>query len=279
MGWIKYLYNHIQALSLDVAIGAIFCCMFLAKINNTIIPTNVYFALGIAVWVIYTLDHLLDAHSIQHTAHTFRHAFHQRYKKTLSSLCALLILIGLVLTFFYVPKIIFYHGVILGVLVGIYLLIINLQSLPFSTFKEFTVALIYSCGVALPVFSLSETLTPQYYLFTFTFFILAAINLLEFALFDYESDTKDNLLSAARKLGYKYIKWRINTLIILFFGMISLCYYLFWNTPLLLAINVLLLMGICLIIIYLKADFFSKDDYFRIFGDFVFLFPLLYLCL
>ncbi|WP_281614607.1 hypothetical protein [Flammeovirga sp. SubArs3] len=274
--YLKNLYHYIQALSLDVAIGAIICCKFLAVINGIVLPISVFISLGTAVWVIYTLDHLLDAHSIQHTAHTFRHAFHQRNKKTLGIFCLFFGFIGIANTFLYLPISLFYHGLILTSIVSLYLVIINLKVLPFATFKEFTVAIIYTAGISLPVFSLSPEATPQLYLFTGIFFTLASINLLEFALFDYETDTKDGQLSGTRKLGYNNMKYRINILSFLFILLMGISFYIL-PTELYSALIVLLLMGSCLGLIYIKSNFFSKDDYFRIFGDFVFLFPAIYL--
>lgn len=249
--------------------------MFLAKINQIELPLSIYFSLGISVWVIYTLDHLIDAFSIQHTAHTFRHAFHQKHKKALGSVCSILAVVGFVITVGYVPLTVFYHGMILTVIVGAYLLIINLKFTPFATFKEFTVALIYTLGVALPVYSLSDEYHPALHISTISLFILAFINLLEFSLFDIETDHKDQFTSGAQKLGYNGINLRIRILFILFFTLLGGSFY--WlELNYIYPQSVLLSMGISLFIIYIKSDFFSNDDYFRILGDFVFLYPMIW---
>ncbi|WP_156152321.1 hypothetical protein [Flammeovirga sp. OC4] len=271
----KQLYHYIQALSIDVALGAIVCSMFLGKINNTEIPTPIYFSLGIAVWVIYTLDHLMDAFSIQHTAHTFRHAFHQKYKKALSTACSILAFVGFIITVTYLPLTVFYHGIILMIIVGAYLLIINLKFVPFSTFKETTVALIYTLGVALPVYSLSDTYHPALHFFSVSIFILATINLLEFSLFDFESDKKDKMMSGALKLGYDGINIRLKILFALFL-LLFLISFIWLRLDYIIPQIIFFLMGLSLFIIYIKSDFFSKDDYFRILGDFVFLYPVLW---
>ncbi|MBB3700215.1 hypothetical protein KMW28_14415 [Flammeovirga yaeyamensis] len=234
-----------------------------------------FISLGTAVWVIYTLDHLLDAHSIQHTAHTFRHAFHQKYKKTIGAVCLIVGVIGLANTFLFLPDVIIKNGVLLSLIVLLYLGIINLKILPFPTFKEFTVAFIYTAGITLPIFSLIEEISLSFVAQTLIFFVLASINLLEFALFDFETDTKDEQLSGTRILGHQRLKFRIQVLIILYILLMMASFYFLGMDYLVLF--TFLLMGASLILIYIKADFFSKDEYFRIFGDFVFLFPGLYL--
>lgn len=272
----KQIYQYLQALSIDVALGAIACSMFLAKVNKTDIPISIYVSLGISVWVIYTLDHIIDAYSIQHKAHTFRHAFHQKHKKTLSSLCFLFSVVGFIITVSYIPLIVFYHGLILCVIVGSYLLILNLKFIPFSTFKETIVALIYTLGVALPTYSLSDNYHPSLHVFSVCLFILALINLLEFSLFDMETDIKDKMYSGIQKLGYDKVNNRIKILFILL--IIVLLGSIYWlNFDYIIPQIIYIMMGTSLFIIYLKSDFFSKDDYFRILGDFVFLYPLIYL--
>ncbi|OHX68347.1 hypothetical protein NH26_19335 [Flammeovirga pacifica] len=231
--------------------------------------------MGTAVWVIYTLDHLLDAHSIQHTAHTFRHAFHQRHKKKIGLLCLFIGAISLLNTFLFLPDNIIKNGMILSIIVLCYLGIINIKLLPFPTFKEFTVALIYTSGIALPVVSSIDTLHPSLIIQIALFLVLASINLLEFALFDFESDTKDNQPSGTRVLGYHGLKRRIQVLIVLFILLMMSAIYVYEMDKLILL--TFFTMGASLILIYARSDFFSKDEYFRIFGDFAFLFPGIYL--
>ena len=72
-------YHIINALSLDVALGAGVLSLVLGRYIGFRVPVMVLLALVISVWVIYTIDHLLDAKSITHQATSFRHHFHQHF--------------------------------------------------------------------------------------------------------------------------------------------------------------------------------------------------------
>lgn len=52
-------------------------------------PWSWYVVLPLAVWVIYTGDHLLDAYRLQDQASTPRHRFHHRHFKLLLALAVI----------------------------------------------------------------------------------------------------------------------------------------------------------------------------------------------
>ena len=93
--YLGQLLQIINSLSLDVALGAIagsYILLFVAGIPSDGISI---LALAITVWLIYTLDHLLDAKEISGPAETFRHRIHQIYKVPLWSA---LVLFGFLFT-------------------------------------------------------------------------------------------------------------------------------------------------------------------------------------
>ena len=59
-------YQYINILSLDIAAGAVISAVFFAQIFNVQIKPYGLLALGLTVWIIYTVDHLRDAKKIKH---------------------------------------------------------------------------------------------------------------------------------------------------------------------------------------------------------------------
>jgi hypothetical protein len=104
-GW----YKIFQALSLDVVIGAIIFSLAISKYYKVNTPCIILICLAIAIWVIYTCDHLLDAKRIKGNASTHRHQFHQKYNKPLLIATFVLSIIGVVSTY-YLPKVVFFVG-------------------------------------------------------------------------------------------------------------------------------------------------------------------------
>jgi hypothetical protein len=68
-------------LSLDVVAGAVAGALFFGEILQVQLSFSVLTALGLTVWIIYTLDHLRDAKQILNVASTDRHRFHQEHFK------------------------------------------------------------------------------------------------------------------------------------------------------------------------------------------------------
>lgn len=81
---VHYLLQLAQWLSLDVSAGAM-CSAALVCYLLDIRPLP-WFAigvLGVVVWIIYTVDHLYDAHRMPGKPVTGRHLFHQLHKRKL----------------------------------------------------------------------------------------------------------------------------------------------------------------------------------------------------
>ena len=59
MGLFRF-YRFINILSIDVAIGAVVNARFFAHLFGVPILHQGLISLGLAIWIIYTTDHLLD---------------------------------------------------------------------------------------------------------------------------------------------------------------------------------------------------------------------------
>ena len=69
---------YLNLLSLDVVLGAMAGMLFFSDLLEVNIAGSVYFLLGLAVWSIYTLDHLMDARSAINKPQSPRHQLHQK---------------------------------------------------------------------------------------------------------------------------------------------------------------------------------------------------------
>ena len=260
----------INILSIDVAAGAMIGAGFFARIFNvTILPAG-FISLGLTVWAIYTADHLLDAKKVQHTASTRRHRFHQKYFSILLVLLVTCISIDVVMILF-IRKVVFVYGVYLALIVGVY--IIAQKQLWF--FKELMGTVLYTAGVLLIPWSLNgATLQSWQLILVLQFALTVWSNILLFSLLDRGRDSKDNHRSFAVYFGEKATQFFLLILFVVFLTLAVADILLFSQT---LAAEVLLItMNAVLLFIFIYRNHFKSDEYYRLIGDFIFLFPAVY---
>jgi hypothetical protein len=264
-----HIYNLLNILSVDIAAGAVVCTAFFAKIFDVYIKPFGYISLGLTVWIIYTVDHLLDARNTQHTAATLRHRFHQWHFKTLFSIVVIAALIDVVQLFFIRRQLII-SGLILASLIVIYLLI--QRYLRFV--KELFGALLYSGGVLLAPLSLMITpLSLMQALLISQFFITAFINLLLFSWFDKVNDTLDKhqsfttFFGESATLAVLLILFSINGILAII--QIKTCMY---SIP----SSIIFSMNMILFMIMILRKHFAVNERYRLLGDAIFILPILY---
>jgi 4-hydroxybenzoate polyprenyltransferase len=259
------LYRLVNLLSIDVAGGAVCSALFFAYLLNVrILPYGVI-ALGLSVWIIYTVDHLLDAKKIKAPAATARHRFHQDNFKVL---CAAVLLATIVngIIILFIRHQVFVAGLFVALTVGIYFLI-N-RYLKFM--KEFFIAIVYTIGVLLPSVTVTQQSWSEWpWTIIAQFSLTALINLILFSWFDYERDLRDGNISFVTVLGEKTSRAFIS---ILFIASATLAVIGFS-----LAGSIILGMNVILLITFIFHRYFAIHDRFRILGDFVFMIPLAYL--
>lgn len=261
-------YRYLNLLSVDVAVGAAVSALFLTKVFKVEVRPQGYICLGLTVWLIYTLDHLVDAKMLRGEASTKRHRFHQQYFKPIGLMSLLISLTILPLLFLiYTP--VLSMGAGLGVLVVVYFIV--QRKLGFL--KEVLGALLYCIGVMLPVIALSEkSFNSLLSVTTILFFNTALINLVLFSWFDRDKDMKDNHSSLVTSVGGTASKGILYLLFVLQLGLIV---YAFSSVD----ASVLLVfasMYLVLVLIFIKDQWFALEDRYRLAGDAVFLIPLIY---
>lgn len=265
----------INALSIDVALGAVITSRFIQFKLGTQSFWFFDVVLGLAVWIIYTSNHLSDAKKIKGKATSYRHHLHQDYFKAIIIVLVLCSLIAafLVINFFSLDLI--FSGIALLFLVIIHhliQLIPKLKALMF--FKEFRIAILYVIGLSIVSFNENFELIKSDSFILLSIFCIAMLNLILFNSQEEEMDIKDQLMHHSNKISDK----RRNT----FFYLITI---LFLITLILilsiqsysLSIAILSVMGLILVISFFMRENLRNFDLYRILGDGVFLLPVIIL--
>lgn len=261
-------------MSLDVVLGSGLLNLAIAKYYGVNLPFTAVAGLMIAVWLIYTYDHLSDAKKVDKAAATYRHRFHQQHYKSLTIALLLMMAFGVGVLFF-LPLMVLKWGVMCAAIVAFYFVLLKLRAF---WFKELLIAICYTIGVFLAPLSLSGApLTTFQLLLTLQILLLALANLIIFSCFDYESDQQDGHYSLAIHIGLA--RSRVAAISLVGVGL-AMCVLLFFSAKLMITQEVQLLifiMNLLLLLILLKERKFRQHDLYRIIGDGVFFIPALIL--
>jgi 4-hydroxybenzoate polyprenyltransferase len=273
METVNSLYRKINLLSLDIVAGVVICALFFSRIFQVHIRPQGLITLGLSVWIIYTADHLLDARKIKGDASTERHRFHQRNFLSLSLLLGMGTVLNAILIFF-IREPVFFWGLLWIGIVAVYL--IFQKHLRF--FKEVIAALLYTGGVLLPSLAVSHDAVNLFSAALIVqFFLIAWFNLILFSWFDEEKDIRDKQHSFVTTVGRD--RTRRFLFIIFFLSGIIFCSQLMYHTRWLIPLCILMTMNSILLLILLCEQWFRTHDRFRLWGDAVFLLPVLFLLL
>jgi 4-hydroxybenzoate polyprenyltransferase len=258
------IYRYINLLSIDVATGAVCCALFFARLLSVHILPFGLITLGLSVWIIYSVDHLLDARKVKTQASTIRHRFHQENFTLLVFVVAIGIVVNTVLIFF-IRKPVFVGGIVLVLMVGTYLVLHRWINFP----KEILIALLYTCGVLLPSVSVTTIALSKWpWILIVQFALTALLNLIIFSWFDQENDRRDGSGSFVLLAGDKSSRWVIQ-------GLFVTNVVLFFFYPFSISSLVILSMNLILIGVFVKENIFRRGEGYRLIGDAVFFFPLI----
>jgi 4-hydroxybenzoate polyprenyltransferase len=218
IAYCKKVYAYLQSLSIDIVLGACAGMLFFDRLIGAGLNITVYILLGLAVWCIYTFDHLLDARLIDQQASTMRHAFHQKHFNLLAFFLLLIGAIGLGAAFYMLHiRLIIIYGLGLGILILLVFLLLRLVPKKWAVIKEISIATLYVGGIMLaPFFHHPHREIPQYFwLLGIAYVLVAWFNTIFFGILDRESDRKDGLYSLALSVGESRSKKILHALLIL----------------------------------------------------------------
>ena len=261
-------YRLINILSIDVAFGAVICALFFAKVAHVQIKPQGLVALGLSVWIIYTLDHLWDAFKVKKEASTYRHRFHQKNFTTIVVLLLLSTVMNVMFILYLRPSIL-YAGCVLGILVLLYLLLSRF----YPVLKEFLVGLLYAAGVAMPAFALLDYKLPHVLLMLWAQFLCACwMNLLLFSWFDFQRDVTDRRDSLATLFGRPVIQ---KFVVGIFIISVVIALVLLFEKILLPGFILSVMNGMLLLLLIFHRKLIQRER-FRLIGDAIFFLPLIY---
>lgn len=261
------IIHFVQNLSLDITAGSVISSLFLARVMNVEVTNSMMIGLAIAIWLIYTFDHLRDAYKAQGQATNPRHAFHQKYFKHLVVLASLMFLIG-VYNLQFLSWDTIELGIVLAAVSGLYFVYLMLAKKAIN--KELFAATVYVAGIATAPLSQLESFEMEWLIVLLIFWILAYGNLLIIPLYEVKLDLNDSQESIATRLGVKKVRsvlivlLIICTLLIQFYGL---------NSDHMEAYVILLAMVFTLFALLIKPQYFRQFQLYRILSDGIFFLP------
>lgn len=196
---IKRLLRFTQAISLDIVGGVLCGGYFAATMTGADLPFSWYLLLGVATWVVYLVDHLLDAASVRPSGMSWRHwAVSRRRRRLLPCIVAFCVLAPIV-AIWTLPRI-----VLLAIPFVVFAAVAHLywaqrakrHWLP----KEFTAATIYVLGIWFVPLLVGRFNSWTLVLLALHW-IAAVLNLTAFSQFDWSADRIQGRCSVVRDWG------------------------------------------------------------------------------
>ncbi|RAI86970.1 sterol desaturase family protein [Algoriphagus yeomjeoni] len=217
MQFLFKIYQRLTWLSLDVVLGAMAGMLFFERLLRVDLEWQEYALLGMAVWCIYTADHLMDARKLDSDHTENRHYFHLNYQKPLLALLGIVGAVGLVwaIQYFGFSQELFFGAGLGLVILGIMLAVRKLAEKQVRL-KELSSAVFYVIGISwLPWYE-----TPQIdytwtaFGLTILYMGLAYLNLIMLSSLDTESDKEAGFVSIATIIPHENLYPRIRQLAI-----------------------------------------------------------------
>jgi len=271
------LIKFTNTFSLLVALGTFSLYLYFSKRYDVQPNFIVGAGLSLGTWIIYTIDHLLDAIQLKEHASSTRHRYHFYKHRQIIFIVFISIFILLVLSL-KLSRIYYTYVFCLSILTVIHFLmnyIISRRHLKLRLFKEIYIALVVTIGfVITPVLEHYSEINLPYIFGVFgVLYLINLANLFIFSYFDRLSDQKDKMLSIAHFYSPKKLKQFIQigiglsiflTFILLVNGIIS------WIDGV-----VFLPMQLSLLLIIIKPSLFIINDQYRFYGDLIYLYPII----
>lgn len=273
---ISRIYRIVRILSLDVLAG-VFCGYTFARlILDCECPPLTPVILCLTVWLIYTLDHLLDARALKEESGKPAYRWHYENRKILRPilLAAGFATVGLSLVF--LPLRILILGCIMAGLVAFYTLAHQgmLGSRMTYLFKEGWISIIYTAGIwGVPLLSYGAVPDIPVLLTIIIYLLLVLINVLIYSYHDYHTDCRESQQTLATVYGRKTI-FHLLRLLILSVLMLIMVAFLILDDQSMGKVNIILLSMTTLMgLIIAFPGFFSKNVRYGIMADAVFFLP------
>ncbi len=278
----KHRYNLLellQFLSIDTVLGTVAIGYMAIRILN-VEPNPIWWLiLPMTVWVVYSVDHLIDANKKKNDAIIERHYFHYQFKFPIAIMVMIVGITALILSLLYLDFGIVKLGILLCVIISIYFTL--LSTIKYSNIvllqKELIIAFTYTTGIFLaPLYWNGSLPSHPILIIIINIFLLAWAEGVIISWFDFENDIKDGHNSFTIIVGRR----RTRQVLILVHMLIeiSIIYVLIsstLSTVILFTFFILLLINFILGLTILFPFSSLSTKYHRIIGESVFILPAL----
>ncbi len=267
------LFRMFQVLSLDVVGGALATGVLVVRMLQVKPQPVWWLVLALAVWVVYTTDHLIDGFALKQQATILRHRMHYRYRYLFMTGVLLASVASVLLVFFFMDRKILLWGLLLGTGAVLYLMVVLLFHQKGSYFhKEFFIALFYVTGISLaPVEWYGHMLSVFQWLTLTVLFLLAWAEGLLMAVYEQKEDAADNTASFSTYYGirmtFKFSGWLVLLAFWVSFVLLWLHHGFQWGHFLLMC------MAAVLSTLVFFPAFFVRNQRYRWLGEFTFWLP------
>ncbi len=254
-------------------IGALFIATYL----GVTLSIFTLLELIVVIWLIYTLDHLLDAKTLFRKPVTFRHKLHWENSTVIWRVWSFLLIVAFSFLF-RLPIMTLVYGGLLVFLVTFYFISIKLSRKRQMYHKEIVAAVAYAAGIYVGPLSIYERdVSWDIWLLFLEYAGLALVNLLIFSLFEKDVDKHEEFQSIVLSIGYHKVMIITKILAGIILLTSVLCVFLNTHNADFLKTQILVgCMDLALLLIILRKNLFSKNERYRIVGDSIFLIPVLY---
>jgi len=193
------LIRLIRALSLDIVAGGVAGAAFAAHLTGARLPAAFWRVLPVAIWVVYTMDHLLDGRRVGPNASNDRHVLHARHGLWIA--LAMTAAGGMAAwQILALPRPVIAGGVALAALVVLHLGAVR-RGFPAWLPREASVAFIYVAGIWMGPLVLAQRLGPAVWAALVLHAALALGYLFAYAWFEAPMDRADGSPSVALEWG------------------------------------------------------------------------------
>jgi len=135
------IVEFINCFSVLVVAGSVSTSYFFGQIYKAQLGFSFYWLLASTIWIIYTLDHVLDGMKQKEQSVSIRHYIHYKYRKTILPTLAALSIFNAYIALVFLPPILLKAGIALALSVLAYFLVVHfLKVINITIPKELMVA-------------------------------------------------------------------------------------------------------------------------------------------
>lgn len=263
------LLKRLRLLSIDISAGAMVGALLIAQSSGYDLEISTLILLGNTVWLIYTVDHLIDGHRSKQQSG--RHSYYFRNKRSLIYLSIAVAFLNIYLVSLQSSTLILF-GAQLSFLVLLYILLSNVSSMFNTYFKELSCAILYAAGLSLPALAQGAFSLTMGALFLF-YLLSAWINLLTISYFEVDYDRRSGFSSLPQSIGNRKTVRLIQAISVVLLATLlaAVTFALLSFSTILVLVTILILQGA----ITAVPQHFDQNERYRVLADLSYLLPIL----